>query len=100
MISDREDVVNLHMGIAKANGLRDDIQFLWSGSALANYFYQSPSDMGPGVNQFYQALYGTSYHAPSCGPGNDRTRTQRQRMRGGSRGKTTASAGRSLRTSR
>ena len=68
MISDREDVVNLHMGIAKANGLRDDIQFLWSGSALANYFYQSPTDMGPGVNQFYQALYGTSFHAPSCGP--------------------------------
>ena len=58
--ADREDVVNLHMGIPKANGLRDDVQLLWSGSAFANYFYQSPNDMGPGINQFIPALYGTN----------------------------------------
>ena len=68
MITDRENVVNLHMGIPKANGLRDDVQFLWSGSALNNYFYQSPNDMGPGNNQFIYSLYGTKAHAPTCGP--------------------------------
>jgi hypothetical protein len=67
-ISDREDVINLHMGIPKANGLRDDIQLLWSGSALGNYFYQSPDDMGPGNNQFVYSLYGTRYAPPTCGP--------------------------------
>jgi hypothetical protein len=70
MIADREDVINLHMGIPKANGLRDDVQVLWSGSALTNYFYNSQNDMGPGVNQFINALYGTKAAAPTCGPEN------------------------------
>ena len=48
MVTDRENVVNLHMGIPKANGLRDDVQFLWSGSALNNYCYARPNDDGPG----------------------------------------------------
>ncbi len=68
MITDRENVVNLHMAIPKANGLRDDIQFLWSGSALNNYGYSSPNDIGPGNNQFIYSLYGTNAHAPVCGP--------------------------------
>src|SRR5580698_9372731 len=38
MITDRENVVNLHMAVPKANGLRDDVQFLWSGSAVNNTF--------------------------------------------------------------
>jgi Carboxypeptidase regulatory-like domain/TonB dependent receptor/TonB-dependent Receptor Plug Domain len=67
-VSDRENVVNLHLGIPKANGLRDDVQLLWSGSALNNYYYLSPSDSGPGVNQFIYSFYGTKYHAPTCGP--------------------------------
>ncbi|MFY9718721.1 MAG: hypothetical protein WAK16_03670, partial [Candidatus Cybelea sp.] len=67
-VADREDVINLHMGIPKANGLRDDVQLLWSGSALANYFYSSPEDMGPGNNQFIYSLYGTKAAAPVCGP--------------------------------
>ncbi len=67
-VSDREDVINLHMAIPKANGLRDDVQLLWSASALNNYFYQSPSDMGPGNNQFIYSYYGTHYKAPTCGP--------------------------------
>jgi hypothetical protein len=67
-IADREDVINLHMGIPKANGLRDDVQFLWSGSALWNYFYNSQSDVGTGQNQFIYSLYGTKYAAPTCAP--------------------------------
>jgi hypothetical protein len=68
MVSDRENVVNLHMAIPKANGLRDDVQFLWSGSALNNYGYGSNNDIGPGNNQFIYSLYGTQAHAPTCGP--------------------------------
>ena len=41
MISDRESVINLHMGIPKQNGLRDDVQLMWSGSALDNYGYST-----------------------------------------------------------
>jgi hypothetical protein len=69
-ITDRESVINLHMGIPKANGLRDDVQVLWSGSALTNYFYNSQNDMGPGNNQFIYSLYGTNAAAPTCGPQN------------------------------
>jgi hypothetical protein len=67
-IDDRESVINLHMGIPKANGLRDDVQVLWSGSALTNYFYNSQNDMGPGNNQFIYSLFNTRAAAPTCGP--------------------------------
>ncbi|HEY3676563.1 MAG TPA: TonB-dependent receptor, partial [Candidatus Tumulicola sp.] len=50
-ITDREDVINLHVGIPKKNGLRDDIQLLYSASALNNYTYSSPNDIGAGYNQ-------------------------------------------------
>ncbi|HEY1883869.1 MAG TPA: TonB-dependent receptor [Candidatus Cybelea sp.] len=66
-ITDREDVINLHMGIPKANGLRDDVQFLWSGSALNNYFYQSPNDIGTSYQQYSWALAAEPYGAPVCG---------------------------------
>ncbi|MGA9017762.1 MAG: TonB-dependent receptor [Candidatus Cybelea sp.] len=69
-ITDRESVINLHMGIPKQNGLRDDVQLLWSGSALTNYFYNSQNDIGPGNNQFIYSLYGTKAAAPTCGPEN------------------------------
>src|SRR5579883_2528515 len=45
-VSDREDVINLHLGVPKRNGLRDDVQLLWSGSALENYGYDDPTSMG------------------------------------------------------
>ena len=67
-VSDRESVINLHMGIPKHNGLRDDVQILWSGSALNNYFYQSPSDIGRATNQFIWALFHVPGAAPTCGP--------------------------------
>jgi hypothetical protein len=66
MVTDRENVVNLHVGIPKTNGLRDDVQLLWSGSALNNYGYNSPSDFGPGVNQFIYSLFNTKYAPPIC----------------------------------
>jgi hypothetical protein len=68
MTSDRESVINLHMGIPKANGLRDDVQLMWSGSALNTYGYDSLNDIGPGVNQAIYSFYGTQYHSPTCGP--------------------------------
>ena len=52
LITDREDIVNFHIGIPKHNGLRDDIQLMWSASALNNYSYSSPNDIGTSVNQF------------------------------------------------
>ncbi len=67
-VTDRESVINLHFGIPKKNGLRDDIQALWSASSLANYFYNSPVDTGPGTDQAIYALYGTVARAPNCGP--------------------------------
>jgi Carboxypeptidase regulatory-like domain len=69
-IADRENVINLHMGIPKRNGLRDDVQLLWSGSSLTNYFIQSPNDLGPGYQQAIYSAYGTKYAAPTCGPEN------------------------------
>lgn len=47
-LTDRENVVNLHMGIPHHNGLRDDVQLLWSGSALKSYFLSAPGSAGLG----------------------------------------------------
>ena len=67
LISDRENVINLHFGIPKKNGLRDDIQALWSGSALNNYSYSSIGDIGSGsAGQFFWALDHAPYAAPNC----------------------------------
>jgi hypothetical protein len=67
MISDREDVINVHFGIPRQNGLRDDIQALWSASALNNQSYSSISDIGTSPNQFYWALFHAPYAGPVCG---------------------------------
>lgn len=65
-ITDREDVINFHVGIPKKNGLRDDIQLLWSASALNNYGYSSPNDIGTSYQQFNWDEYGAPYGAPNC----------------------------------
>jgi Carboxypeptidase regulatory-like domain/TonB-dependent Receptor Plug Domain/TonB dependent receptor len=65
-ITDREDVINLHVGIPKKNGLRDDIQLLYSASALNNYTYSSPNDIGAGYNQFSYDVNGAPYAQPVC----------------------------------
>ncbi len=66
-VTDRENVINLHMGIPKANGLRDDVQVLWSGSALNNYFYMSPNDEGTSYQQYFWSLFQAPYAKPVCG---------------------------------
>ena len=68
------------MGIPKHNGLRDDVQLLWSGSALNNYGYNSPSDIGPGNNQFIYSLYNTQYARADLRSRDDRTGTDGQRL--------------------
>ncbi len=48
-VTDREDVVNLHLGIPRRDGQRDDIQVLWSDSALQTFVDDSPNGGGPGL---------------------------------------------------
>ncbi len=62
-ITDREDIVNFHVGIPRANGLRDDIQLLWSGSAERTFTYNSPNESGPGLNATTLAVSGANYQA-------------------------------------
>ncbi|HKE37954.1 MAG TPA: TonB-dependent receptor, partial [Candidatus Baltobacteraceae bacterium] len=66
-ITDRENVINLHFGIPKKNGLRDDIQALWSSSALNNYTYSSLANLGTTASQFFYAWRLTGPQAPVCG---------------------------------
>ncbi len=58
--TDRESIVNLHMGIPHGNGLRDDVQLLWSTSALRGISYNNPGTSGGngGVNNIVQAQLG------------------------------------------
>ncbi len=70
-VTDRENIVNFHLGIPWKNGLRDDVQMLWSGSHLNNGSYGSINDMGPGYQQFFHNYplsnnpFGP-YAAPTC----------------------------------
>ena len=61
MISDREDIVNFHFGIPHKNGSKDDIQLLWSASALRTYFFNSPAESGPGLNAWTATTTGLPY---------------------------------------
>ncbi|HET6275250.1 MAG TPA: TonB-dependent receptor [Candidatus Cybelea sp.] len=63
-LTDRENVVNLHMGIPRHNGLRDDVQVLWSASALKSYFCCSSNDAGPGATNFGVAKVGWYGYSP------------------------------------
>ncbi len=63
-LTDRENVVNLHMGIPHHNGLRDDVQLLWSASALKSYFQSAPNDAGPGATNFGFAKVGWYGYSP------------------------------------
>ncbi len=58
-IADRENVANLHFGIPRRNGQRDDIQLMGSASALDTHVYSSPNDMG--LNAFTNAATGFPY---------------------------------------
>jgi hypothetical protein len=59
-ISDREELVNLHVFFPHKNGLKDDLQFLASGSSLVSTFFGSQNDLG-GQNQFQLANTGAPY---------------------------------------
>jgi hypothetical protein len=62
--TDRESVVNLHMGIPHGNGLRDDVQLLWSTSALRGIAYLNPAVNGggpSGLNNIVQGQTGLPY---------------------------------------
>jgi hypothetical protein len=60
-ITDRENVVNLHFGVPRRDGQRDDIQVLWSASAMQTFFYNSPIDNGPGIAQYTLNNTGNPY---------------------------------------
>ncbi|MGH7738307.1 MAG: carboxypeptidase regulatory-like domain-containing protein, partial [Candidatus Tyrphobacter sp.] len=62
-ITDRENVINLHFGIPRRDGQRDDFQVLWQDSALQTFFVDSPSAEGPGVAQFTLDASGLPYAA-------------------------------------
>ena len=62
MINDRENVVNFHFAIPRANGQRDDLQLLWSGSLLKTYNYGDVNDLG-GANNWMLAATGSPYVA-------------------------------------
>lgn len=60
LINDRESVVNLHLAIPHRNGFRDDLQLLWSASALSTAEYSSPNDAG-GLAAYTLAVTGSPY---------------------------------------
>ncbi|MBV8154134.1 MAG: TonB-dependent receptor [Candidatus Eremiobacteraeota bacterium] len=67
LITDRESIVNVHFGIPKHNGLRDDVQAMWSGSALNNGEYGSLTDIANTPNQFFYSWFTHSaYGTPTC----------------------------------
>ncbi len=76
-LSDREDVVNLHLGIPRRNGERDDVQLLWSASSMRTSYYTSPNDQwgpaqmtltlsGEPYNTNPNSFYGDTTCAPYC----------------------------------
>jgi hypothetical protein len=62
-LTDRENVVNLHLGVPRADGQRDDFQVLWESSAMQSFFNSSPNNLGPGYAPFTLAVTGTPYVA-------------------------------------
>jgi hypothetical protein len=58
-LADRENVVNLHIGVPHRNDAgRDDIQILYNVITLQTGFYSSGNDLGPNViTQLSQVLY-------------------------------------------
>jgi hypothetical protein len=45
-LRDRDSIVNLHFGIPRKDGNRDDVQILYDNSRLGNSFYSSTNDQG------------------------------------------------------
>jgi hypothetical protein len=66
MLANRENIVNLHFGIPRKDGQRDDLQVLWNVSLIKTYFYSTVADIG-GYNAFSLAQTGAPYAAPTNG---------------------------------
>jgi hypothetical protein len=45
-VRDRDDIVNLHFGIPRRDGNKDDVQVLWDYAHFSSNFYNSPNDQG------------------------------------------------------
>lgn len=63
-IMDRENVANIHYRIPHGNGLSDDIQLLWSASALNTQYAAGANDAG-GYGPYTLAVTGMYYCPPS-----------------------------------
>ena len=63
-IADREDVANFHFHVPRKNGLSDDLQLLWSASAMQTAPYSSANDAG-GYGPYTLAVTGNAYCPPS-----------------------------------
>ncbi len=63
-LADRENIVNFHFAVPRKNGLRDDLQLLYSSSALNSQFYTSPNDAG-GYGEYTQSVTGNLYCNPA-----------------------------------
>ncbi|MBV9700873.1 MAG: carboxypeptidase regulatory-like domain-containing protein, partial [Candidatus Eremiobacteraeota bacterium] len=61
IITDRENVVNFHVGIPHPNGLRDDVQLMWSASALRTVWNNSQDQLGPGIQNWTALTTGLPY---------------------------------------
>jgi hypothetical protein len=71
MLTDRENVVNLHFAVPRKDGLRDDIQVLWNVSLIKTQFYSTVNDIN-GYNAYTLPMDGAPYAAPTngqCNPG-------------------------------
>jgi len=79
-VLDRENVVNLHIGLPHRNDAgKDDIQLLFDGSYLNNLYYSSASDLGLSDPGYQALLFGSrqlpyvtggfcgGFGVPSCG---------------------------------
>jgi hypothetical protein len=65
-VTDRENVVNLHFGFARRNGLRDDVQLLWSASAMRHLWNSAPDQSD--LNQYMIAATAFPYSATTNYP--------------------------------
>ena len=85
-IKDRDSIVNLHFGLNRKDGNRDDIQLLFDNNYIGNSYYLSSNDLG-GIDRLNNigtlgaAVYldGFQYNGPlgAFVPGNYQTLTQR-----------------------
>jgi hypothetical protein len=65
--TDRDNVANFHFGIPHkkgGDGGRDDIQLLFNATLVQTYFATSPSDWGPGFQDWINT--GGFYGSPAC----------------------------------